>query len=82
MLINGQIWQDDEGNDIQARGGMITRFGDTWYWYGENKGAPNCPGETRVDVIGVSCYSSLPVTLNGLYMEIPSKGDFVPSGHP
>ena len=57
-FTNGIIWQDDEGNDIQAHGGMITRFGDTWYWYGENKGAPNCPGETRVDVIGVSCYSS------------------------
>lgn len=59
---NGQIWLDDQGNPIQAHGGMITRFGDTWYWYGEHKGAPNASRDgallRRVDVIGVSCYSS------------------------
>ena len=55
---NGDIWLDDEGRPIQAHGGMIARFGEKWYWYGENKDAPNCPGTTRVDVIGVSCYSS------------------------
>lgn len=58
MMKNGEIWLDDAGNPIQAHGGMIARFGDRWYWYGEHKGAPNCPGTTRVDVIGVSCYSS------------------------
>ncbi len=58
MMKNGEIWLDDAGHPIQAHGGMITRFGDRWYWYGEHKGAPNCPGTTRVDVIGVSCYSS------------------------
>ncbi len=57
-MKNGQIWQDDQGNDIQAHGGCIQRFGDTWYWYGENKGQDNCPGKDRVDVIGVSCYTS------------------------
>ena len=57
-MKNGQIWLDDQGKHIQAHGGMITRFGSRWYWYGENKDAPNCPGTTRVDVIGVSCYSS------------------------
>ena len=64
-MKNGQIWYDIDGNDIQAHGGCIIKHGDTYYWYGEHKG-----GETkvvhlitgaevaRVDVIGVSCYSS------------------------
>ena len=64
-MKNGQIWYDTEGNDIQAHGGCIIKHADTYYWYGEHKG-----GETkvthlvsgaevaRVDVIGVSCYSS------------------------
>ena len=59
------IWQDIDGNDIQAHGGCIIKHNDTYYWYGEHKG-----GETRtvrlrsgatverVDVIGISCYSS------------------------
>lgn len=57
-MKNGAIWQDIDGNDIQAHGGCIIKHGDTYYWYGENKGADNCPGKNRVDVIGVSCYSS------------------------
>lgn len=57
-MKNGQIWKDINGNDIQAHGGCIIKHRDTYYWYGENKGADNCPGTTRVDVIGVSCYSS------------------------
>ena len=57
-MKNGTIWPDDDGKPIQAHGGMIARFGEKWYWYGENKGQPNCPGTSRVDVIGVSCYSS------------------------
>lgn len=59
---NGACWLDVEGKPIQAHGGMITRFGDTWYWYGENKDAENCTRDgaplSRVDVIGVSCYTS------------------------
>lgn len=57
-MKNGVIWQDTRGQDIQAHGGCILRFGDFWYWYGENKGADNCPGKDRVDVIGISCYRS------------------------
>ena len=57
-MKNGQIWQDVSGRDIQAHGGCIIRHGDTYYWYGENKGIDNCPGTHRVDVVGVSCYSS------------------------
>lgn len=57
-MKNGEMWYDDRGQPIQAHGGMILRHGDVWYWYGEDKGAPNTPGKTRVDVIGISCYSS------------------------
>ncbi len=58
MNKNGEMWFDDQGNAIQAHGGMILEYQGIWYWYGENKGADNCPGTSRVDVIGVNCYSS------------------------
>ena len=61
-MKNGVIWQDVDGNDIQAHGGCIMHFGDMYYWYGENKGTDNCVAAegrlNRVDVIGISCYSS------------------------
>ncbi len=57
-MKNGQIWKDTDGNVIQAHGGCIIEHNGKYYWYGENKGADNCPGTSRVDVIGVSCYSS------------------------
>lgn len=59
---NGEIWYDDQGKKIQAHGGCVIKHGDTWYWYGENKEAKNLPGTTRVDVIGISCYSSKNLT--------------------
>lgn len=60
-MKNGKMWYDDNGAPIQAHGGMILKHKNKWYWYGENKGAPNScvrPGMERVDVIGISCYSS------------------------
>ena len=57
-MKNGQMWKDVDGNDIQAHGGCIIEHEGMFYWYGENKGQDNCPGRNRVDVIGVSCYSS------------------------
>lgn len=57
-MKNGNIWLDNKGDAIQAHGGMILEYNGTWYWYGEHKGNPNCSGTTRVDVIGISCYSS------------------------
>lgn len=57
-MKNGMIWKDVDGNDIQAHGGCIIGHRGIYYWYGEHKGADNCPGTSRVDVIGVSCYSS------------------------
>jgi hypothetical protein len=57
-MKNGSIWLDDKGIPIQAHGGCIIKHGDTWYWYGENKGSENLPGKTQVPFIGISCYSS------------------------
>ncbi len=64
-MKNGYIWQDTDGNDIQAHGGCIIKHEGVYYWYGEHKGAENkiarfVSGATveRVDVIGISCYSS------------------------
>jgi hypothetical protein len=57
-MKNGQIWQDVDGNDIQAHGGCILEHEGSYYWYGENKGAPNVPGTRRVEPIGISCYRS------------------------
>ena len=37
----GEMWFDDQGNAIQAHGGMILEYQGIWYWYGENKGADN-----------------------------------------
>jgi beta-galactosidase len=60
----GKIWKDIDGNAINAHGGGILFHNNKYYWYGEMK-----TGETRlvpdqnwecyrVDVTGISCYSS------------------------
>ena len=57
----GKVWLDVAGAPIQAHGGGILYDCGTYYWFGENK-----DGETkfvanevhRVDVVGISCYSS------------------------
>ncbi|MBF0431007.1 MAG: family 43 glycosylhydrolase [Fibrobacteria bacterium] len=33
---NNDTWYDTEGNPISAHDGGISRFGDTFYWYGSN----------------------------------------------
>ncbi|PIA29345.1 hypothetical protein AQUCO_06000007v1 [Aquilegia coerulea] len=60
----GKIWLDTDGNPIQAHGGgilYVEKLG-MYYWYGENKNGPTYhahkKGAARVDIIGVSCYSS------------------------
>ena len=35
-MKNGEMWYDDAGRPIQAHGCMIARFGEKWYWYGED----------------------------------------------
>lgn len=58
---NGKMWYDTTGAEIQAHGGMILHYQGKFYWYGENKGGPNCisdSGGRKVDFIGISCYES------------------------
>ncbi|KAK4262409.1 hypothetical protein QN277_027973 [Acacia crassicarpa] len=60
----GRIWLDTDGNPIQAHGGgiLFDKISRTYYWYGEYKDGPTYQspqnGITRVDIIGVGCYSS------------------------
>ncbi len=64
-IMPGEIWLDTDGNFINAHGGGMLIYNNTYYWYGEMKSGetytPECNkewGGTRVDVTGVSCYSS------------------------
>lgn len=55
----GAAWTDTGGCRIEAHGGGILRDGGVYYWFGEHKGGLTTDGPLRrVDVIGVSCYSS------------------------
>jgi hypothetical protein len=52
----GQVWNDTNGNRIQAHGGSVHHENGTFYWYGENK-----EKTTRGSGVwhwGVRCYSS------------------------
>ena len=59
-----EIWNDTDGNPINAHGGGILYHDGTYYWYGEYKvGETVLPADAtweryRTDVTGVSCYSS------------------------
>jgi beta-galactosidase len=61
----GTVWLDTSGKPINAHGGGILFHDGVYYWYGEFKAGktylPDCNrswGGTRVDTVGVSCYSS------------------------
>ena len=61
----GEVWTDIAGEPINAHGGGILLHDNVYYWYGEIKTgktwAPECNrtwGGTRVEMAGVSCYSS------------------------
>lgn len=87
-MKNGTCWLDDAGDLIQAHGGMITKFGDKWYWYGENKDGPTLrEGGVgfRVDVIGFSRYSSLDLVnwhYEGLALAAKTTIPAIPCIHP
>lgn len=49
----GAIWPDDRGEHINAHGGGMLKFGDTWYWFGEYRPRDAVAGRRYV-----SCYSS------------------------
>ena len=50
---NGELWLDTEGTHINAHGGNIIKYGDKFYWYGENR-----PYRGFTTEVGVSVYSS------------------------
>jgi beta-xylosidase len=60
----GEVWKDTDGNPINAHGGGILYYNNTYYWYGEIKKGKTwlVPGQNwedyRVNAGGVSCYSS------------------------
>jgi beta-galactosidase len=60
----GEIWLDTAGKPINAHGGGLLFHNGVYYWYGEIKEGRTYtperkkPDNTRVDVVGVSCYSS------------------------
>jgi hypothetical protein len=64
-FVPGAEWRDTDGKPINAHGGGVLFHEGVYYWYGEFKQGktylPDCNkswGGTRVDVVGVSCYSS------------------------
>jgi len=36
-IRSGEIWPEDQGVHINAHGGGIMKYGDTYYWFGEHK---------------------------------------------
>lgn len=64
-LSSDERWLDTGGRMINAHGGGVLFYQGVYYWYGESKTGvtylPECNkswGGTRVDLTGVSCYSS------------------------
>lgn len=48
VYINGQLWQDKDGQELHAHGGHILEYDGWYYWYGED----------RRENYYVSCYRS------------------------
>lgn len=53
VIHPGEDWPDDRGQHVQAHGGGILKFGDTYYWFGEDRSATNAQFKRCV-----ACYSS------------------------
>src|SRR5258708_554389 len=53
----GEIWPDDRGQHIQAHGGGVIKFDDTYYWFGEDRSRDN-----DRSLRYVSCYASKDLT--------------------
>ena len=50
---SGELWRDDGGRHINAHGGGILKYNDTYYWFGEHKDE-----RTSDAMFGVMCYAS------------------------
>jgi len=64
-FVPGKIWKDIDGQPINAHGGGLMFYNDTYYWYGEYKKGKTWRVDDvttwedyRVNAGGVSCYSS------------------------
>jgi beta-xylosidase len=51
----GELWYDTDGKMINAHGGGVLYYQQTYYWFGEFKGMGK---EGNIAMDGVSCYSS------------------------
>ncbi|HMH32832.1 MAG TPA: glycoside hydrolase family 43 protein [Puia sp.] len=65
LIVPGAVWKDVDNHTINAHGGGVLYFHDTYYWFGEIKKGKTwrVPGITswedyRVAAGGVGCYSS------------------------
>lgn len=65
QFLPGKVWNDTDGNPINAHGGGIIYVKDTYYWFGEYKKGETWQPEstldwegTRVEATGIACYSS------------------------
>jgi hypothetical protein len=56
LIQPGEIWPDNRGQHIQAHGGGVIKVGDTWYWFGEERG--NETSGAKPDDRYISCYAS------------------------
>ena len=52
-IRSGELWPDISGRHINAHGGGILKYGDTYYWFGEHKA-----DHTSDALVGVMCYAS------------------------
>jgi len=86
----GEVWNDTEGNPINAHGGGVMFHKGTYYWYGEIKNGETTLVEYtgweayRVEAGGVSCYSSQDL-YNWKYEGValaPEKTDTTSDIHP
>jgi hypothetical protein len=52
-IRSGELWYDTDGRHINAHGGGILKYNDTYYWFGEHK-----DDRTSDAMVGVMCYAS------------------------
>src|SRR5580658_1086430 len=62
-ITNDTFWKDTNGNPIYALGGGVSKFGDTYYWYGVQYGGMATYYNTGTagsdtSFVAVNCYSS------------------------
>ncbi len=45
-IVPGGVWRDTSGKVIEAHGGGVTKVGEYWYWFGEDR-SPSLPKGTK-----------------------------------